>query len=312
MSGPDPIEPDLIEPDLIEPDLIEPDLIEHVTVAEHAGEPVELHTRRWHGGDERPLVLVHGLASNARLWDGVATALVAAGHPVVTIDQRGHGRSSKPDPAHPDDNPYAMDVVTDDLRVLIEATGFDRPVVAGQSWGGNVVVELAARFPGLTAGVVGVDGGTIELASRFPDWAEAARVLAPPPLAGTPRADLEAMLRRAHPDWPESGIQGTLACFEVRDDGTVAPWLTLERHLLVLRGLWAHRPAERFAAVTDPVLLIAAHAPDGDAAWQADKRRGLEIAAAGGAAVRTEWIEGDHDLHAQHPVQIADLLRTLG
>ncbi len=46
--------------------------------------------------DAPPFVLVHGLASNARLWDGVATALVAAGHPVFAVDLRGHGRSSKP------------------------------------------------------------------------------------------------------------------------------------------------------------------------------------------------------------------------
>ena len=35
-----------------------------------------------------PFVLVHGLASNARLWDGVAEHLHAAGHTVVVIDQR--------------------------------------------------------------------------------------------------------------------------------------------------------------------------------------------------------------------------------
>ena len=39
-----------------------------------------------------PFVLVHGLASNARTWDGVAAELTASGHPVVSIDQRGHGQ----------------------------------------------------------------------------------------------------------------------------------------------------------------------------------------------------------------------------
>ena len=69
------------------------------------------------------------------------------------------------------------------------------------------------------------------------------------------------MLRRMHPDWPESGIEGTLACFETRDDGTVAPWLTLDRHLSVLRGLWEHRPSARFPRIEEPVLFI--HAGDG-------------------------------------------------
>lgn len=299
---------------------LEPDRIERIVVGEHDGEVVELHGRRWTGdpdGDRRPFVLVHGLASNARLWDGVAAELDAAGHPVLAIDQRGHGRSSKPDPIGPgfDHNPYDMETVTDDLRTLIEAS-FDTsnggaPVVVGQSWGGNVVVELAARFPGLTAGVVGVDGGAIELAARFPDWDDAAAALAPPKLVGTPAADIEAMMRRTHPDWPESGIAGTMACFAVRDDGTIAPWLTFERHLLVLRGLWEHRPMQRFPTITDPVLLIGAESPDADADWSADKRRGLEAAAELGPTVSVEWMEGDHDLHAQHPVQIAERLRTL-
>src|SRR2546429_435400 len=42
-------------------------------------------------------VLVHGLASNLRLWDGVAEDLHARGHTVVALDQRGHGRSDAPE-----------------------------------------------------------------------------------------------------------------------------------------------------------------------------------------------------------------------
>ncbi len=256
---------------------------------------VSLRARHWNGGDATPFVLVHGLASNARLWDGVASELAAAGHPVVAIDQRGHGRSSKPD------HGYDMTTITDDLAAVISAVGFDRPVLAGQSWGGNVVVEFAARFPGRASAVAGIDGGAIELADRFPDWDACAAALRPPPLVGTPLADIEAMLRRSHPDWPEVGIQGTLACFEVRDDGTVAPWLTLEHHLAVLRGLWEHRPRHRFPLVEDPVLLVLAGQPDPD----------REAAVAALPDVRVEWMAGDHDLHAQHPVRIAELLRTL-
>lgn len=306
-----------------QPRILEPDHVGQVVVSEHAGEAVALHIRRWDGRDPdghriapeaRPFVLVHGLASNARMWDGVAAELAGAGHPVAAIDQRGHGRSSKPDPLGPGDNPYSMEIVTDDLRTLIESTGFGSsapaPIVVGQSWGGNVVVELAARFPGLTAGVVGIDGGAIELSARFPDWDDAAEALSPPRLVGTPAADLEQMIRGTHPDWPEAGIQGALACFEVRADGTIAPWLTRPRHLLVLRGLWEHRPMLRFPTISDPVLLLGADTP-GAAEWTAEKRRSLDAAAEIGPTVTVEWMAGDHDLHAQHPVQIAERLRTL-
>ena len=46
-------------------------------------------------GPGRPFLLVHGLSSNARLWDGTARLLAAAGHQVVAVDQRGHGRSEQ-------------------------------------------------------------------------------------------------------------------------------------------------------------------------------------------------------------------------
>ena len=47
-------------------------------------------------GPGRPFLLVHGLSSNSRVWDGVARRLAAAGHEVVAVDQRGHGRSEEP------------------------------------------------------------------------------------------------------------------------------------------------------------------------------------------------------------------------
>src|SRR5262249_8634210 len=59
---------------------------------------VELHVEvRLGDRAAAPFVLVHGLASNARLWDGVAEHLHAAGHTVVVIDQRGHGLSDAPE-----------------------------------------------------------------------------------------------------------------------------------------------------------------------------------------------------------------------
>ena len=53
--------------------------------------------RSWAGPSDTTFVLVHGLASNLRLWDGVAEDLHARGHTVVAVDQRGHGSSGQPD-----------------------------------------------------------------------------------------------------------------------------------------------------------------------------------------------------------------------
>ena len=59
-----------------------------------------------------PFLLVHGLSSNARVWDGVARRLAAAGHEVVAVDLRGHGRSEAPADG------YDTDTCADDLRCV--------------------------------------------------------------------------------------------------------------------------------------------------------------------------------------------------
>jgi pimeloyl-ACP methyl ester carboxylesterase len=277
---------------------------------------VELAVDRWpaagsedhsHDGGTRPaggprpaVMLLHGLASNARMWDGVAASLTRAGHDVVTVDLRGHGRSSKPDAD------YAVPTVAHDVAVLIERLGLDRPVVAGQSWGGNVVVELAAGHAGATRGIVCVDGGWIDVQAQFADWEACRSALAPPRLVGRPRADFERRFRSSHPDWPETGIQGAFANFEVRDDGTIAPWLTFDRHIAVLRGLWEHRPATRYAAIAVSALLIPAD--PGERSRTARTQNDVAAAAAAIPRARVCWLDGEHDLHAQHPDQVASLI----
>ncbi len=248
-----------------------------------------------------PVLLVHGLASNARLWDGVAQHLAGRGHQVVAIDQRGHGRSSKPDDG------YDMTTVANDLRLLIDDLGWVRPAVAGQSWGGNVVLELAWAHPDAVSMIACVDGGFIDLAGKFPNWDDAAAALAPPRLAGTPLADITRWVETSAADWPEDGRQGTLANFEVRDDATIAPWLTFDRHLTVLRGLWEHQPSARYPGVQVPTLLIGADT--GDVAWSHSKHEAVDHALAALPQGRAEWFSpAHHDVHAQHPDEVGDLL----
>jgi pimeloyl-ACP methyl ester carboxylesterase len=265
---------------------------------------VDLAVDRWEpeARTATDVVLVHGLASNARMWDGVAAGLVAGGHRVVSVDLRGHGRSSKPD------GPYDIPTVAGDLATLIERLGFERPLVAGQSWGGNVVLELAAGHPASVGAIVCVDGGWLDLGHEFPDWEACRRALAPPRLAGRRLDEIEGYIRSSHADWPESGIRGTLANFEVRPDGTIGPWLTFDHHITVLRGLWEHHPADRYADVQVPTLL--APAKSGPVDRDARKREAVDAAADAIPDARVRWFIGDHDIHAQHPDELSSVMHA--
>jgi pimeloyl-ACP methyl ester carboxylesterase len=270
---------------------------------------VKLRVLTWtpvQSNTQSPILLVHGLASNSLLWQGTAHELVNMGHVVKAVDLRGHGLSEKPDDG------YDMQSVTNDVAGLLRtlaANGFERPVVIGQSWGGNVVVELAHKYPELVRGVVAVDGGFLELQEHFPQWEECSVALRPPNLLGTPVSRMRGYMEGAHPDWPKTGIDGSMANFEQLPDGTIRPWLTLDRHLMVLRGLWEHKPTHIYKDITVPVMFVPAGGPGG--VFSDTKRHAVERALDSVPKVRVEWFSpADHDLHAQHPVRFAQVVHA--
>jgi pimeloyl-ACP methyl ester carboxylesterase len=248
-----------------------------------------------------PFVLVHGLASNVRLWDGVAETLHGHGHTVIAVDQRGHGRSDAPDAG------YDLDTAVADVLALVDALALERPVLAGQSWGGNVVLELAWRRPGAVRGIACVDGGIIELVDWFESWEACLAALTPPALDHLTRDELAARMRAHNPDFPDRAIEAYLHCFRVRPDGTVEPRLARQRHLQILRSIWEHRPSTRYPELAVPTLLLLADT--GDAARTAAKRRAEAAATASGRRVRSLWFSpGHHDLHLQFPERVAAVL----
>jgi len=258
-------------------------------------------------GKRRPVLLVHGLASNARTWDGVAARLAAAGHEVVAVDQRGHGHSEQTADG------YTTPRCADDLAQLIELLGFtgDRaPVVAGQSWGGNVVVDLAARQRGAAA-IALVDGGWIRLSGRFATFDDCWAALAPPRFDVVHVDELTRRLAVGHPDWSDEGLAGTMANFELLDDGTVRPWLRREHHREIVRSMFEGEPAALFPLIEVPVLLVPVIA-DPPSEVDAAKRAAVAEAESLLMSASIRWYLGaDHDVHVQHPQQIVDDLLGL-
>ena len=259
---------------------------------------VRLAVRRA-GGERRPFLLVHGLASNARLWDAVARRLGDAGHEVVAVDQRGHGRSDAPSAG------YDTTTCADDLRALCDELGLvggRKPLAAGQSWGGNVVLSFAARHKGAAALAL-VDGGWIRLRDRFATFDECWAQLAPPRFDHLRMSDLAERMRQRHADWPPESQVAPLANFVETPDGDARARLDRAHHRSILHSLWADDPRDLYPAVDVPVLLMPAASPH-------DGRSGVVEALELLPDAHVEWYAGaDHDLHAQLPDRVAaDLL----
>ena len=99
-----------------------------------------------------PMIFVHGWCCD-RSYLAPQARHFAAGHTVVTLDLRGHGESSAPEPG-----PGVYDVASlaDDVLAVARAAGAAAPVLAGHSLGALVGLACAAR-PGAIRGLVMID-----------------------------------------------------------------------------------------------------------------------------------------------------------
>lgn len=265
---------------------------------------IKIHLRQWlpdpsSDSHLRSYLLLHGLSSNARTWNQVAERLSTAGHQVAAIDQRGHGLSDKPDSG------YDFATVTRDLQQVIQQLAWDDPVLVGQSWGGNVLLEHAARYPGTVRGYIFVDGGFLNLGERG-SWEQIKVELRPPDLAGMPLKLITEHIRGAHPDWTEEGVQGTLGNFEILPDQTVKPWLSLDHHLEILKAMYDQDPPALYPKVKEPVLICAA---DDGGARMPVKREQVKAAAAGLEKAAVIWFpNAAHDIHVDQPEQLTETI----
>lgn len=105
------------------------------------------YTLRSSGKPDAPrIVLVHSLALDRTVWNGVVAAL-GDGVDVLTYDCRGHGASDKPA------GPYTTELFARDLRDLLAAVGWPSAVVGGASMGGSVTLQFAISYPDLVDGL---------------------------------------------------------------------------------------------------------------------------------------------------------------
>jgi pimeloyl-ACP methyl ester carboxylesterase len=267
-----------------------------------------LHVRHWQGSADPPFLLLHGLGSNARMWDQVADRLAAAGHAAYAIDQRGHGESG---PAGDD---YDNATAAADTAAAAVALGVTGAVIAGHSWGALLALRLAAERPDLVAGIALIEGGWAHAGVVLDSWDQFTRLLTKPEsaLKGATLESVRDYHRAVYPDWPEASIEAALRSLRVNEDGSLAPCLPSEQREAIMRSIWNDPPAQWFSAVKVPALLMPA-IPKPERRWEMLFTRMsayVEPAASAlsGATVR-EYVDGDHDLHAQYPDRVAaDLL----
>jgi pimeloyl-ACP methyl ester carboxylesterase len=229
---------------------------------EGAGVALEVVER----GSGPAVLLVHGIASDARALAPVAEALADQAR-VIAYDRRGYGSSGAPEPYHG----TTVEEQAEDAAALLHALDAGPALVVGDGFGALVALDLAKRHRALVAGAVlsnpplfmFVPEATEQLAAQRAELEEAVR-------SGGPEAGVEA--------WLGGRVEGeTLARAKAAhraffaDYAGLASWPASRRELraldvpaVVLTGPWSPPHVVAAAEALAGLLPDVARATDGD------------------------------------------------
>jgi 3-oxoadipate enol-lactonase len=96
------------------------------------------------------LVLIHSLALDRTIWDGVILRLAGAAE-ILAFDCRGHGRSDRPHMA------FTAQLFARDVADLMDHLDWNSATVAGCSMGGCVAQAFAGHYPDRTQALCLID-----------------------------------------------------------------------------------------------------------------------------------------------------------
>ncbi|MDH3207961.1 MAG: alpha/beta hydrolase [Gemmatimonadota bacterium] len=100
---------------------------------------IALHVLDW-GGSGESLLLVHGSGWSPHYFDDLAPFL-ADRFRLIAPARRGHGQSGIPG------EPFDVDVLAEDLRVILDSLGIERTNLLGASFAGAEITRFAALYP---------------------------------------------------------------------------------------------------------------------------------------------------------------------
>ncbi|HKN40593.1 MAG TPA: alpha/beta fold hydrolase [Acidimicrobiia bacterium] len=103
-----------------------------------AGDGTVIYYEAWGRGE--PLLLISGLATDLRIW-ACQRLVFGRRFRCIALDNRGSGRSAKPD------GPYTLEQMAADAVAVLDAEGVGRAHVVGHSMGSYIAQVLAVQHP---------------------------------------------------------------------------------------------------------------------------------------------------------------------
>ncbi|CTQ51717.1 Non-heme chloroperoxidase [Roseibium album] len=109
-----------------------------------------------YGAGNQPVIMLHGGGQTRHSWDAASKRIAKLGHPVYSLDQRGHGESGWVETGNYGFADFAKDLVA--VTRQVQALHRSRPVVVGASLGGFAgMLAEGKESPGGLSALVLVD-----------------------------------------------------------------------------------------------------------------------------------------------------------
>ena len=275
---------------------------------------IRMHYLDWGGPpegsgkrSEAVVLALHGLASSAHWYDFVIPHLVDT-YRCIAPDQRGHGQTDQPSTG------YDWQTVASDIVEALDHLGVEKVAVLGHSWGANVALSVAAKYPERVSKLVLIDGGFFDW-TLWPGatWESFKSRLRPRAVAGKKEDFLSGLRQQLAECWSDQLEGMVMSMVRVEPDGTVLDILEPTNHAQVLEAMWYEPSSTMFQLVRCPTLIVAAGARQGGGNSEfAQMRR--EMAGAAQSAIRdckVEWISDTmHDIGYHKPAELARVLRA--
>lgn len=239
-----------------------------------------------------PLVFLHGLMGFSANW-GKIWPQFQHERPVLVLDQRGHGRSEKPNTG------YSPTDYAQDLHSLIQYLGWEKCHIVGHSMGGRVALRFASLYPENTVSLSLEDSGTEKNNSRI-DWIRSLLASVPTPFKD--KEEARHFFAQHFDNDPMTG--GFLhANLETKTDGSINWRFHVPGMIETIEKGRATDAGAELSALKVPVLLVR-----GSRSKEFPREEAERMAGAGRDITLVEIEGAGHFVHAEKPKEFSATL----
>ena len=252
-----------------------------------------------------PILALHGLASSANWYERLAARL-SRYYSVYAPDQRGHGQTTQAPTG------YDWQSLASDAIRFMDYLGLERAAVLGHSWGGNVAINVAAKFPDRVSSLVMIDGGFLD-GHLLPDasWELFRDRFAPRNVSGTRQEFMDRISEQLDDCWGDDLERIVQTMVYEDEEGYIQDILRPSNHAQVLEAMWGEPPSVTLPNIQCPTLIVPAGPRPDRAGSSFNQTKTVMVEAAASAVPNSQvhWIpETIHDIGYHKPDELGRVI----